>query len=333
MVVSLRALVVVALGAEAWVSSSRVRRASPRRLRSVPSELEGEIRAYLAERERVLASGELVDPAAAAREAATSNPVWRAGNAMLSLESLLPKVGDDDDGPGDALSYTELERFGYGRLVERIMDCGGYVAVSRELGVAYSLPKKPKEQSDDYVRDGPKAGVALGDAFEEKLAAGVAGLNATQIKLDKAAKEASRQARGGAPPSEGARRVEAAMRERSARPKAEPKVAEKRAWPTALAPASLGALGRTYACFVLLVLAVPGAPATAQLLAQLGVGPDAVDLAPLSALGAALFAGNVAAAGIALTRQPERPAFAAVRCLFAGPLALDNVVADGADAA
>ena len=328
MVVSLRALVVVALGAEAWVSSSRIRRASPRRLRSVPSELEGEIRAYLAERERVLASGELVDPAAAAREAATSNPVWRAGNAMLSLESLLPKEGDDDDGPGDALSYTELERFGYGRLVERIMDCGGYVAVSRELGVAYSLPKKPKEQSDDYVRDGPQRAVSLGGSKEDKLAA-IAALNATQIKLDRAAKEARRAERGAAP-SAGALRLEQAMREKAARPAAPPKPVEKKVWPAVLAPASLGLAGRAYAVLVLALLAVPGAPATAQLFAQLGVGD--VDLTALEAAGAACLAGNVAAAALAVSRKPPRPAFAAARCLFAGPLALDNVLDDGSSA-
>ncbi|KAH8044628.1 C1 peptidase-like protein [Aureococcus anophagefferens] len=162
----------------------------------VPAALEGDIRAYLAERERVIASGEVVDPAAAAREAATSNPVWRAGNAMLSLESLLPKESEDDES-GDAL-HTELQKFGYGSLIEPIMDCGGYVAVSRSLGVAYSLPKKPKEQSDDYVRDGPQRAVSLGGSKEDKLAA-IAALNATQIKLDRAAKEARRAERGAAP--------------------------------------------------------------------------------------------------------------------------------------
>ena len=322
------AALVLAAAATAWAPP---RAARTRILRlyaeGVPAALEGDIRAYLAERERVIASGEVVDPAAAAREAATSNPVWRAGNAMLSLESLLPKESEDDES-GDALSYTELQKFGYGSLIEPIMDCGGYVAVSRSLGVAYSLPKKPKEQSDDYVRDGPQRAVSLGGSKEDKLAA-IAALNATQIKLDRAAKEARRAERGAAP-SAGALRLEQAMREKAARPAAPPKPVEKKVWPAVLAPASLGLAGRAYAVLVLALLAVPGAPATAQLFAQLGVGD--VDLTALEAAGAACLAGNVAAAALAVSRKPPRPAFAAARCLFAGPLALDNVLDDGSSA-
>ncbi|KAH8065699.1 C1 peptidase-like protein [Aureococcus anophagefferens] len=206
------AALVLAAAATAWAPP---RAARTRILRlyaeGVPAALEGDIRAYLAERERVIASGEVVDPAAAAREAATSNPVWRAGNAMLSLESLLPKESEDDES-GDALSYTELQKFGYGSLIEPIMDCGGYVAVSRSLGVAYSLPKKPKEQSDDYVRDGPQRSLRR---LQGGQARAIAALNATQIKLDRAAKEARRAERGAAP-SAGALRLEQAMRERRA---------------------------------------------------------------------------------------------------------------------
>ena len=38
----------------------------------------------------------------------------------------------------DALSYTELEKYGFGKLVQPIMDAGGYAAVSKALGATPS---------------------------------------------------------------------------------------------------------------------------------------------------------------------------------------------------
>ena len=98
-----------------------------------------------------------------------------------------------------------------------------------------------------------------------------------------------------------------------------PKVVEEREWPAAAAPLSLGFGPRAYAVLALLLVGAPGAPATAQLLQQVGLSGDLGDLAPV---GAAVLAANVAAAGVVVFRGSERPAFAALRALVGGPLVL-----------
>ena len=285
----------------------------------VPAALKEEIRAYLAVRERARLSNAVPDPAADARDAAMSNPVWRAGNAALSLESFLPASAEEEDFVPDALAYTELEKYGYGRLVEPIMDRGGYATVSRALGIEVSPPPKPKEQSDDFIEYEVRS-ISLGGSREAKLEEIASSINATELK-------ARRTGNGPKAPSAAAARLDAAAvaKVRASEAAVVAKAARvakasEVGWPAPLAPFSLGPIQRSYAVAVLALAAAPGAAATGEVLAWLRVDAD---LAPLSALAAACVAANVAATGVALFRRPERPAYAAFRCLFAGPLALD----------
>ena len=64
----------------------------------------------------------------------------------------------------------KLEKYGFGKLVQPIMDAGGYAAVSKALGVAVSKPRAPPVPSEDVVREGPQRGVSLGGSIEEKMA-------------------------------------------------------------------------------------------------------------------------------------------------------------------
>lgn len=294
------------------------------RTQAVPKALETDIRAYLAVRENALRTNATVDRGQEIRDGFENNPISQGANYLLSLDTFLPKdLNVDEYGRPkqlDALQYTELERYGFGRLVTPIMDAGGYAAVSKALGVAVSAPRAPPVPSDDIVRDGEQRGVSLGGSIEDKLAA-ISSLNATQIKLDKEAKlieKAARRARAAAPKPKRADELVIRKTVRRKKKAAEAKV-EKREWPAAAAPLALGAAPRAYAVLGLFLVAAPGAPATAQLLSQAGLSGDLGGLAPL---GAAILAANVASAGLVAFRGPERPAFAVLRALVGGPLVL-----------
>ena len=165
---------------------------------AIPPALEADIKSYLAVRDQALRTNTTVDRGQEIREGTENNPVWQGANYLLSLDTLLPKDGNVDEYGRekivDALSYTELEKYGFGKLVQPIMDAGGYAAVSKALGVAVSAPRAPPVPSDDVVREGPQRGVSLGGSIEEKMAE-IGKLNATQIKLDKEAKAAAKAAR------------------------------------------------------------------------------------------------------------------------------------------
>mmetsp|Transcript_18275 Transcript_18275/g.57475 ORF Transcript_18275/g.57475 Transcript_18275/m.57475 type:complete len:433 (-) Transcript_18275:1326-2624(-) len=134
---------------------------------SVSSELRAKIEEYLSVRSSRLAKERTMrEKRVAEREAATSNAVWRAGNALFSLESLLPEV-PEDDGENEALAYTELERFGYSGLVEEIMDAGGHVAVSRALGIRVRGRAEPVVPEAPEPRLEPSRGLALGASSRE----------------------------------------------------------------------------------------------------------------------------------------------------------------------
>ena len=292
-------------------------------MRAIPPALEADIKSYLAVRDQALRTNTTVDRGQEIREGTENNPVWQGANYLLSLDTFLPKDGNLDEygrvKEVDALSYTELEKYGFGKLVQPIMDAGGYAAVSKALGVAVSAPRAPPVPSDDVVREGPQRGVSLGGSIEEKMAE-IGKLNATQIKLDKEAKAAAKAARKARAAAPKPKREELVVRT-TRRPKKvteAPKV-EKREWPAAAAPLSLGFAPRAYAVLALLLVGAPGAPATAQLLQQVGLSGDLGDLAPV---GAAVLAANVAAAGVVVFRGSERPAFAALRALVGGPLVL-----------
>ena len=294
-------------------------------MRAIPPALEADIKSYLAVRDQALRTNTTVDRGQEIREGTENNPVWQGANYLLSLDTFLPKDGNLDEygrvKEVDALSYTELEKYGFGKLVQPIMDAGGYAAVSKALGVAVSAPRAPPVPSDDVVREGPQRGVSLGGSIEEKMAE-ISKLNATQIKLDKEAKAAAKAARKARAAQPKPTRVDDLV-VRPSRPRkkldAAPKQVEKREWPAAAAPLSLGFAPRVYAVLALLLVSAPGAPATAQLLQQVGLSGDLGDLAPV---GAAVLAANVAAAGVVVFRGSERPAFAALRALVGGPLVL-----------
>ena len=98
-------------------------------------------------RDQALRTNTTVDRGQEIREGTENNPVWQGANYLLSLDTFLPKDGNLDEygrvKEVDALSYTELEKYGFGKLVQPIMDAGGYAAVSKALGVAGSQPRAP----------------------------------------------------------------------------------------------------------------------------------------------------------------------------------------------
>ena len=115
-------------------------------MRAIPPALEADIKSYLAVRDQALRTNTTVDRGQEIREGTENNPVWQGANYLLSLDTFLPKDGNLDEygrvKEVDALSNTELEKYGFGKLVQPIMDAGGYAAVSKALGVAVSAPRK-----------------------------------------------------------------------------------------------------------------------------------------------------------------------------------------------
>ena len=112
-------------------------------MRAIPPALEADIKSYLAVRDQALRTNTTVDRGQEIREGTENNPVWQGANYLLSLDTFLPKDGNLDEygrvKEVDALSYTELEKYGFGKLVQPIMDAGGYASVSK----ARSAPTSP----------------------------------------------------------------------------------------------------------------------------------------------------------------------------------------------
>ena len=95
-------------------------------MRAIPPALEADIKSYLAVRDQALRTNTTVDRGQEIREGTENNPVWQGANYLLSLDTFLPKDGNLDEygrvKEVDALSYTELEKYGFGKLVQPIMD-------------------------------------------------------------------------------------------------------------------------------------------------------------------------------------------------------------------
>lgn len=281
----------------------------------IPAALQAKIEEYLAvraariDKQRTLREKQLEE-----RAATMANPVWRALNYMLSVNSLLPDVPDEDPNQ-DPLSYTELERFGYSSLIDDIMTAGGHIKVSKALGLEVLGRSKPKRPA---FADIPKpkvqqGGLALGAALDERLDA-VTDLNLTRVKEDRDRRP--RQA------SRARESRDAAVVQRRDTTDA---VIVPKEWPALLAPLSLGPLGRMYGVLALVLFAAdPQATATAQ--AEAALAPYFDSAAVFDTMHTASFAvlaANVAAAGIVVfQRRGDRPLFALARTLFGGPFAL-----------
>ena len=72
--------------------------------------------------------------------------MWQGANYLLSLDTFLPKDGNLDEygrvKEVDALSYTELEKYGFGKLVQRAAHhAGGYAAGHRAGAYAVRSPR------------------------------------------------------------------------------------------------------------------------------------------------------------------------------------------------
>ncbi|CAM9631249.1 unnamed protein product [Phaeothamnion confervicola] len=169
--------------------------------------LETELRCYLRDRE--------AGPPKSSEGSASGNT-----NPLLSFFSVDPSASRKPDpfaedanteeelewvGEPDALSYSELTRYGYRYLIEPMMDQGGYVAVSERMGVSLNarratrppgyrrgdVPVLPREQ----LREGF---LALGSALNERIDA-AADLDASAIKRKLSEDIFSRQASIGIP--------------------------------------------------------------------------------------------------------------------------------------
>ncbi|KAJ1456591.1 hypothetical protein M885DRAFT_587158 [Pelagophyceae sp. CCMP2097] len=286
----------------------------------VPAPLRAKIVAYLAKRESLADSRTTaVERAEAKRKETMDDPAWRFVNYFFSLESLLPdKPVESDDGDlCDALAYTELERYGAGALIEPIMDCGGYLEVSRALGVTYTVKAAPKP----YVRPDLTAknhytgrGLIIGSALEEEL---------EKISDARVAKKAAEEAEFvERQPSARALLMDKPLNRW--RPTPGSQTGNQRTqWPTFLAPLSLRPPARAYGAAAALAVALPSTRFTAELADQLHLGAQV--LQGVEAAAYVAIAANAAAAAVALVRPPppeSSRAFAAIRALVGGPLAL-----------
>jgi len=306
----------------------------------VPPELLRKVEAYLASRSKSTIRKKR-EALVARREAAMRNPVWRAGNYLFSLESLLPAIPKDldDDEEFDPLDYAEMARCGYQGLVQEVMDVGGRGVVSRALGLTLR-PRKtkppPRKLADDLVKT-PERVLSLGASRDARVEA-IAAANFTELAEQKRQRKLA---------EEEAKRRERARRLANAKPVPAPRaprpkyVPEEEVpvtdWPLALAPFGLGTPARVYASFWFLALAVSsGGRATTELVDKLGSDSGFLLFDALHDLSAALLAANVAAAALAAFQTTqllvgksgalEEPssrlvARAAFRALVGGPLA------------
>ena len=262
-------------------------------------------------RDQALRTNTTVDRGQEIREGTENNPVWQGANYLLSLDTFLPKDGNLDDygrvKEVDALSYTELEKYGFGKLVQPIMDAGGYAAVSKAMGVAVSAPRAPPVPSDDDEREGPQRGVSLGGSIEEKMAE-IGKLNATNqnsTRSEGSAKAARR--RRPRRPNRRDELVAGRRRRQEARPPRRNRSRSARAPRGGAAVAGLRA-ARPRCAGVTTGECTLGAPGHGGVFPGAGrtVGRLLHIRVPVGAGGS--LAANVAAAGVVVFRGSERPA-------------------------
>ncbi|CAM9796217.1 unnamed protein product [Chrysoparadoxa australica] len=172
-----------------------------------------EIRQYLSEREASPRTTE---------DTSGTNP---RPNAVLSFLSVDPKkmgidrFDEDYEEPEeyvetepDPLEYSELSKYGYRYLIEPIMDAGGHIAVSQQLGLKVTLrKKKPKRKiqpllNPDTTGPAERSGgfLSLGSALDERIDAAaemdVTGITARtdlfqqQSSMDREMREEKRRA-------------------------------------------------------------------------------------------------------------------------------------------
>lgn len=286
-------------------------------LPKVPDELKAEVEIYLQDRSRRLQKERTLREALASkREEAMSNVFWRAGNFLFSLESFLPEVPDEPEREADALSYTELERFGYSQLIEPIMDAGGHVLVSRALGVDFTplkTPEKRERQRMELMVE--QRGLVLGSARDDMLASKIAEMNMTDIKQQ--AERAAKQIKNSQAPKAAER---SSLRVRSRTPLPAVEEEEKRTeWPALLAPFSFGFAGRLYGVACLLCLAAdPDATASLQAIDALSLDRSIFEIAHDLSYG--LIAANLVAVGLCVARRKDANTVA--KAAFAGPFVL-----------
>lgn len=100
------------------------------------------------------------------------------------------------------LSFRELDKYGYGHLVEPIMELGGPYAVGSALGYEWFEPtfevdetKRP-ERTESYAMD-IAADLSVGGSLEDKLERGAASMDLGEIKRALESKRHSNGAAGG----------------------------------------------------------------------------------------------------------------------------------------
>jgi hypothetical protein len=90
----------------------------------------------------------------------------------------------------DPLSYGELKKYGFDDLVDPIMDLGGYVVVSNALNIEVApLPVRKKTAMAPLNLVDEAAGLCVGLALEEKIAASLAARPKAAVALSNEAKQ------------------------------------------------------------------------------------------------------------------------------------------------
>jgi len=142
------------------------RRCSVRSLAQISPDLEARIREYLEFRKSVPEQDDSSGPK-------TSGMLDMLGidpgkESRKRREKLYPASSPAPESP---LSYAELRRLGFGDLVDPIMAAGGYLAISRELGISIERRRPPPSPAPVLAADEEiQGGLALGGALDDKLA-------------------------------------------------------------------------------------------------------------------------------------------------------------------
>jgi len=207
----------------------------------------------------------------------------------------------------DPLSYFELRRCGFDELIDPIMDIGGYVRVSNELGLEVApLPLAKPRQNLNILPPEEASGLALGDALETKMASAAftKGRDRRQAIDDKLT------GKKGSPPGLEKLRIKSR------------KVAAKKVKATRQ-PIEFGIFERTYAAVFAVTTSIGWGIASNEAIARSLLDASLVDIFQSISLG--LIAGNaissVLSAQLAVGRQRSVPIWV-FKSLLAGPASL-----------
>jgi len=278
-------------------SDSRTSRISPRCFSSpdaIPEKLQSRISEYLALRKATGPAEEAKDATSPVLDFLSIQPVSKKRRAEAASR-----------GAPDILSYGELHRLGFSDLIDPILDMGGYVKVSKILGI--ETTPSPVKVKVELSLLGPEEtpGVSLGSSLEERLS------EAAFKKGREAGSSGDIKARQGMPVAPS---IIANVKVKSENDDNEEQLTR------IIQPFELSALQRTYAIFAAAIISLGWGHASADAVARDMISSAIPDIC--RDISAGIIVGNVLSAVLsirnAIEKQRQVPLWV-FKSILAGP--------------